>query len=232
MWVLISNILFLMNWRISGAFQTLSIKEFQQRQQRLSRMRHLLFYHESKVKRMAKIKSKDYHKRTQKSLKTRAIKIHDLPEDEAAQKILEDLEYKRAQARCLLSVSLSHFSAVFLAKIKVFLKLDMWSRITIVNTWIRFPSCFHLQQERLTQKHSTMSRWAKRVLQRGLSVADEPTRHALAEQLREAQELKKKVERMDSSGSNTDTDRRSVVEIPGISGKFFYLVIHGGPKRP
>lgn len=61
----------------------------------------------------------------------------------------------------------------------------------------------------MTQRHSTKTRWAKRIMRRGLNIQDEETREALNEQLRQGQELKKKIEKMDAKdGSDSDTDAR------------------------
>lgn len=61
----------------------------------------------------------------------------------------------------------------------------------------------------MTQRHSTKTRWAKRIMRRGLNIQDEETREALNEQLRQGQELKKKIEKIDAKdGSDSDTDAR------------------------
>jgi U3 small nucleolar RNA-associated protein 14 len=49
--------------------QKLSLEEAEGRRDRLAKMKALLFYHEVKSKRMKKIKSKDYHRRINKTAK-------------------------------------------------------------------------------------------------------------------------------------------------------------------
>lgn len=48
-------------------------------------------------------------------------------------------------------------------------------------------------QERLTLKHRNTSKFVRRVLHRGLDLADEGTRAAVAEQLRLGEELRRKM---------------------------------------
>lgn len=61
----------------------------------------------------------------------------------------------------------------------------------------------------MTQRHSTKTRWARRILRRGLNIQDEKTREAINEHLRQGQELKKKIDHMDAKdGTGTDTDVR------------------------
>lgn len=52
-----------------------------------------------------------------------------------------------------------------------------------------------LLQERLTLKHKNTSRWARRALKRGQTLADAGTRAAVAEQLRLGEELRQRVRR-------------------------------------
>lgn len=47
--------------------QALTVEEARERQNRLAKMRALLFYHEAKAKRMKKIKSKEYRRKLKKS---------------------------------------------------------------------------------------------------------------------------------------------------------------------
>lgn len=49
------------------ATQALSVEEVRERQNRLARMRALLFYHEAKAKRLKKIKSKEYRRKLKKA---------------------------------------------------------------------------------------------------------------------------------------------------------------------
>lgn len=50
-------------------------------------------------------------------------------------------------------------------------------------------------QERLTLKHKNTSRWARRAIKRGQTLADAGTRAAVAEQLRLGEELRQRVRR-------------------------------------
>lgn len=52
---------------------------------------------------------------------------------------------------------------------------------------------FQRAKERLTLKHKNSSRWARRALRRGVTVMDQNTREALAEQLRLGQEIRQRV---------------------------------------
>ncbi|XP_019418839.1 PREDICTED: uncharacterized protein C57A7.06-like [Lupinus angustifolius] len=61
-------------------------------------------------------------------------------------------------------------------------------------------------EERMTLRHKNQNRWAKRILQRGLSSQDEGTRAAIAEQLQRHAALSRKMHSMkDSSSSSDDT---------------------------
>lgn len=66
---------------------------------------------------------------------------------------------------------------------------------------------YNRMKERLTQKHSTMNRFARRIMRRGWGVADEQTKQALEEQLRQSQELKQKIK--SAQGNSTDEDASS-----------------------
>ena len=59
-------------------------------------------------------------------------------------------------------------------------------------------------KERLTQKHSTMNRFARRIMRRGWGVADEQTKQALEEQLRQSQELKQKIKSTEAGSSDEE----------------------------
>lgn len=140
------------------AMQGISPSQLKAKREQLRKMRSLLFYHEVKAKRAAAIKSKEYHRRLQRSIRKKAVKFSDLADDEAARKMAEEMEYKRAE-------------------------------------------------ERMTQRHSTKTRWARRIMRKGLDAQDEMTKEALVDHLRQAQELKKKMERMDAKdGTDSDTD--------------------------
>lgn len=53
----------------------------------------------------------------------------------------------------------------------------------------------------MTLKHKNTSRWAKRILKRGLKAHEDGTRDAIMEQLRAHSMLTKKIENANSSGS-------------------------------
>ncbi|KAM0947653.1 putative small-subunit processome, Utp14 protein [Dioscorea sansibarensis] len=62
-------------------------------------------------------------------------------------------------------------------------------------------------EERMTLKHKNSSKWAKRILKRGLDVQDEGTRAAISEQLNQHALLTRKMNSMkDSSSSDVDSD--------------------------
>ena len=66
---------------------------------------------------------------------------------------------------------------------------------------------YHRARERITQKHKNSSRWARRILKRGLDKADEKTKAALASQLRIGEDLRRKmVHGGASSCSSSDDD--------------------------
>ena len=63
---------------------------------------------------------------------------------------------------------------------------------------------FRRAKERLTLKHKNTSRWARRALKRGLSLASDEQRDAIHEQLRLGRELKAKAASA-HAGSDSDT---------------------------
>lgn len=66
---------------------------------------------------------------------------------------------------------------------------------------------FKRAEERMTLKHKNSSKWAKRVLQRGLQTQDEGTRAAISEQLRQHALLTRKMNSIkDSSSSDESSD--------------------------
>lgn len=79
------------------AMKTLSMDELKERRQKLRGMRSMLFYHEIKANRLASIKSKEYHRQLKRSLVRQSVKFGDLPDDEAARNLAEQMEYKRAE---------------------------------------------------------------------------------------------------------------------------------------
>ena len=68
---------------------------------------------------------------------------------------------------------------------------------------------FRRAQERLTLKHRNTSRWARRVLKRGLSLATDGQQDALQDQLRLGHALRAKAASMHEAehGSGSDSER-------------------------
>lgn len=60
-------------------------------------------------------------------------------------------------------------------------------------------------QERMTLKHKNSSKWAKRILKRGLNTQDEGTRAAIAEQLNQHAILTRKMNSMKDSSSSSSS---------------------------
>lgn len=135
----------------------ISVEDVRDQQNRLAKMRSLLFRHELKAKRIRKIKSKTYHRLLKKDrLKAAAAAMEMDPE--AAKELAMKQEFKRAE-------------------------------------------------ERLTLKHKNSSKWAKRILQRGLNIQDDGTRAAIAEQLNQHALLTRKMNSMkESSDESSDED--------------------------
>ncbi|KAL2231844.1 UNVERIFIED_CONTAM: putative protein C57A7.06 [Sesamum indicum] len=133
----------------------ISVEEVMDRQQRLAKMRSLLFRHEMKAKRVKKIKSKTYHRLLKKERRKTAEAALQM-DPEAAKEHAMKQEFKRAE-------------------------------------------------ERMTLKHKNSSRWAKRILQRGLQVQDEATREAFGEQLSRHAALTRKINSVKESSSSDDS---------------------------
>lgn len=80
-------------------FWQISIEDVKDRQERLAKMRNLLFRHEMKAKRIKKIKSKTYRRLSKKDrLKAAAAEIEMDPE--AAKELAMKQEFKRAEVIC------------------------------------------------------------------------------------------------------------------------------------
>ncbi|CAK9175337.1 unnamed protein product [Ilex paraguariensis] len=142
----------------------ISIEDVKDHQNRLARMRSLLFRHEMKAKRVKKIKSKTYHRLLKKDRFKAAVTAMEM-DPEAAKELAMKQEFKRAE-------------------------------------------------ERLTLKHKNSSKWAKRILKRGLDVQDEGTRAAVAEQLHQHALLTRKINSMkENSGSDDISDEDDDDEI-------------------
>ncbi|OEL35067.1 hypothetical protein BAE44_0003911 [Dichanthelium oligosanthes] len=135
----------------------IDVEDVRERQNRLAKMRSLLFRHEMKAKRVKKIKSRTYHRMLKKD-KLKAASADFEADPEAAKDYAMKQEFKRAE-------------------------------------------------ERMTLKHKNTSKWAKRILKRGLSVQDEGTRAAIAAQLQQNALLTRKMNSMkDDSSSEESSD--------------------------
>lgn len=133
----------------------ISVAEVRDRQDRLAKMRSLLFRHEMKAKHIKKIKSKTYHRLKKKDrLKSASVDLQTDPE--AARELAEKQERKRAEAR-------------------------------------------------MTLRHKNQGKWAKRILERGLSKQDEGTQAAISEQLHLHNLLTRKINSMKDSSSSDDS---------------------------
>jgi len=162
-----------------------------ERQNRIAKMRSLLFRHEMKAKRVKKIKSRTYHRMLKKD-KLKAAAADFEADPEAAKDYALKQEFKRAE------VNLCPFLFVLLDKFLVCFPKNI------------FNSCHYCLQERMTLKHKNTSKWAKRILKRGLPVQDEGTRAAIAAQLQQNALLTRKMNCMkddsSSEGSSDDDD--------------------------
>lgn len=132
----------------------ISIEEVKERQNRLAKMRSLLFRHEIKAKHKKNIKSKKYHRLLKKD-RLKAVSAEMQMDPEAAKELAMKQEFKRAE-------------------------------------------------ERMTLKHKNSSKWAKRILKRGLSAQDEGTRVAISEQLHQHALLTRKMNSMKDNSSSSD----------------------------
>ncbi|KAL4196932.1 hypothetical protein AMTRI_Chr04g248760 [Amborella trichopoda] len=136
-------------------FNAVSVEDVRERQNRLAKMRSLLFRHELKAKHLKKIKSKTYHRMLKRDrLKSASAEMEMDPE--AAKEYMMKQEFKRAE-------------------------------------------------ERMTLKHKNSSKWAKRILKRGLKAQDEGTRAAIAEQLHQHELLTRKMNSMKDSSSSDES---------------------------
>uniref|UniRef100_A0A803L0C6 Uncharacterized protein n=1 Tax=Chenopodium quinoa TaxID=63459 RepID=A0A803L0C6_CHEQI len=138
----------------------ISVEEVKDRQNRLAKMRSLLFRHEMKAKHVKKIKSKTYH-RLKKKDKLKA----------ASSDLQTDPEVAKDQFH------------------------------TLTNHWY----CVYMVQARMTLRHRNQGKWAKRVLERGLSKQDEGTQAAIAEQLNLHNLLTRKMNSMKDGSSSDDS---------------------------
>ncbi|KAL6649907.1 hypothetical protein ACP70R_014131 [Stipagrostis hirtigluma subsp. patula] len=132
----------------------IDVEDVRERQNRLAKMRSLLFRHEMKAKRVKKIKSRTYHRMLKKD-KLKAASADLEADPEAAKDLARKQEFKRAE-------------------------------------------------ERMTLKHKNTSKWAKRILKRGLDVQDEGTRAAIAAQLQQNTLLTRKMNSMKDGSSSSE----------------------------
>ncbi|BDA46715.1 probable U3 small nucleolar RNA-associated protein 14 homolog A [Coccomyxa sp. Obi] len=84
------------------ALKAQSVEEAKARRDRLAKMRSLLFHQEMKLKHLAKIKSKDYHRRAQRAAKAKAKKAGEMGDNEQLRLAAEDAEFNRAKERLTL----------------------------------------------------------------------------------------------------------------------------------
>ncbi|XP_022757960.1 uncharacterized protein C57A7.06 isoform X2 [Durio zibethinus] len=68
---------------------------------------------------------------------------------------------------------------------------------------------FKRAEERMTLKHKNKSKWARRILERGLNTQDEGTRAAMAEQLNHHALLTRKINTVKGSSSSSSSDSSS-----------------------
>ncbi|XP_077235220.1 U3 ribonucleoprotein (Utp) family protein isoform X2 [Tasmannia lanceolata] len=133
----------------------ISVEDVRDRQNRLAKMRSLLFRHEMKAKHIKKIKSKTYHRMLKKD-RMKAASAEMQMDSEAAKEYALKQEFRRAE-------------------------------------------------ERMTLKHKNSSKWAKRILKRGLKTQDEGTRAAITEQLHQHSLLTRKMNSMKDTSSSDDS---------------------------
>ena len=96
-----------------------------------------------------------------------------------------------------------------------------------------FNSCHYCLQERMTLKHKNTSKWAKRILKRGLPVQDEGTRAAIAAQLQQNALLTRKMNSMkDDSSSEGSSDDESEAKILNRGKKKILKVLEEDKEIP
>ncbi|KAM6558358.1 hypothetical protein CsatA_027597 [Cannabis sativa] len=139
-------------------FNKVSAEDEKERQNRIAKMRSLLFRHELKAKHIKKIKSKTFHRLLKKD-KLKAASSENQMDPEASKDMARRQEYDRAK-------------------------------------------------ERMTLRHKSSSKWAKRIKERGLDAQDEGTRAAVAEQQHLHALLTRKMNTM-KEGSSSSSDESS-----------------------
>lgn len=83
------------------AARTLSAEELAARQSQLARMRSVLFHHERRLKRVAKIKSKDYRRRRKRAA-AKQTEGGEEKDADAQRRAAEEAEFQRAKERLTL----------------------------------------------------------------------------------------------------------------------------------
>jgi U3 small nucleolar RNA-associated protein 14 len=141
------------------AMNNMSAEDVRARQAELSKMRSLLFFHEIKCRRIARIKSKKYAKVHKKKKGSSDANADD-----------DDIEFDQG----------ADSSAA-----------EKRERDRI--------------KERMTLKHRNTSKWVTRQLHRG-GGKEKGTRQAIEQQLRLAEDLKRKVERLSGSSDDGEGD--------------------------
>lgn len=104
------------------------------------------------------------------------------------------------------------------------LRVNLYEVVVVLIVLIVFFTTS--MQERMTLKHKNTSKWATRILQRGLQVQDEGTRAAISEQLHQHALLTRKMNSMkdnssssDGSSDEDDIDEDSAVPDQGRTSK-------------
>jgi len=177
----------------------LSAEETRERRDRLARTRALMFYHEEKLRRLKKIKSKDHARHLKKAALTRAKREEGRGGEGAtgAEATLAAAEAGDPEAKAEIRKA-------------------------------QEEAAYKRAEERLTLRHKHTSRWARRALRRG-SATDEGTRAALREQIALADALRKRAvggapgsgssdEGSDDGLLSDDTDRSSGSEEDPAAG--------------
>ncbi|XP_024026216.1 uncharacterized protein C57A7.06 [Morus notabilis] len=132
-----------------------SVEDERDRQNRIAKMRSLLFRHEMKAKHIKKIKSKTFHRLLKKD-RLKAASSENQIDPEAAKELARKHEFERAK-------------------------------------------------ERITLRHKSGSKWAKRIKERGLKAQDEGTRAAIAEQQHQHSLLTRKMNSMNDTSSSEES---------------------------
>ena len=214
------------------AAHKLTPEEAQRRRDALAKNNALLFYQEQKAKRVKKIKSKAFHRHLKKqNEKARARLGTDSLDPAAAQvrfRSQDDFVSRYGTACCI--VCMHAWNAVSTVAVMCNSVCGIISMAQTANTMMQADlkteatgvwylsgtikvvvqaqaeeDEFRRARERLTLKHRNTSRWARRALRRGLSLATDEQRDAIHEQLRLGRELKAKAA---TTRNGSDSDER------------------------